>query len=84
MAQRKVAGALTEIQKVHASNDETKELIKLDTASNEETNRLFSEYTKRHEEQNAHLAGIQAKIEELLEESRDEPSNDPIAHAPAD
>ena len=80
----KLGSAITEIRKIYASNDETKELIKQDTAANEEINRLLSEYTKRHEEQNANLADIQAKIEELLEEVTDEPSNDPIAHAPAD
>ena len=94
----KLGSAIGEIQKVHASNDETKELmaqnteakneqnrlIEENTAEEKEKNRLLGEYTKRHEEQNALYAGIQAKVEEVLEELRDETSNDTVAHTPAD
>ena len=75
----KLGSAIGEIQKVHASNDETKELLAQNTeAKNEqnrlieentteekERNRLLGEYTKRQEEQNTHFADIQAKIEAL-------------------
>ena len=77
----------TQLDKIFASNDETKELLKQDTAATKETNSLLSEHTIKTEEYNAHLARLQAHIEELqalIEEARDEPSNDPIAHAPAD
>ena len=90
----KLGSALTEMQKVDSNLEalralvkETNKLIEQDTAENKETNNLLSEYTKNVEEQNAFLEHIQAKIEELatrVGEATDEPSNDPIAHAPAD
>ena len=83
----KLGSAIGEIQKVHASNDETKELIKQDTAANNETNRLLSEYTEQVEGQNAQLARMQAGMQEiqtLTEEMKDELTTDPIAHASAD
>ena len=86
-AARKLAGAMTEMQKVHASADETNELIKEDIAANNETNRFLSEYAERVEEQNAHLADLRAHIEEMktnIENSTEEPSNGSISHAPAD
>lgn len=93
-AARKLAGAIDEIQKVHASNDETKELLKKNTeARNEyteevrEANNRLRRQEELREEQNAHLADMQKAVDELrrlIAESTDEPTNDPIAHAPAD
>ena len=83
----KLGSAIGEMQKVHASNDETKELIKQDTAAKKETNRLLSEYTKQKEEENEYLAHMQVIIEEvktLTEEMKGELNNDPMTHAPAD
>ena len=93
-AARKLAGAIDEIQKVHASNDETKELLKKNTeARNEyteevrEANNLLRKQDELREEIKSQLANLQTHTDELkrlIEEPRDESTNDPIAHAPAD
>ena len=91
---KKLAGAMTAMGKLDSNLDgvadrvkQSNELFEQDTAAKKETNRLLNEYTKKQEEKNVLSANIQAKIEELVrltEESRDESSDDPMAHAPAD
>ena len=75
------------LEALKAITRETQELLKQDTAAKQKTNSLLSEYTEKIEERNEHLAVMEAAINEiqrLIEELREESTDGPIAHAPAD
>ena len=90
----KLGAAMTKIDKAHASANEIKELLKQNTESRNEStaevreaNRILGEYREKQDEQNKLYAEITAKLDALrtlVEEESDEPTNDTIAHVPAD